>query len=201
MSVSPAIWQTFINIVLDGLPPKSRKHHLAIMDDILTHSKQKDHTRELVNLFKALIKAGLKISPKKCQFFRLKLTYMGHTMIIRNRRPCITPLKKHVDSVLKFNTPCTFKDCKSFMGLVNFLSFYQKNLQTILIPIYKSSSKKKGPFFWGEKQQQAFEKIKKLITSPPVLVMPNNKDLFQLHTDTSKIGTGAALYQRQEGVP
>ena len=66
LSVSPAIWQTFINTVLDGLPPKSRKHHLAIMDDILTHSKKRDHTHELVNLFKALIRAGLKISPKKC---------------------------------------------------------------------------------------------------------------------------------------
>ena len=35
--------------------------------------------RKLIDLFKALIRNGLKISPKKCQLFRKKLVYMGHT--------------------------------------------------------------------------------------------------------------------------
>ena len=76
LSVSPAIWQNFINKVLDEIP--TRQHHLAIMDDCLIHSKLKEHIQELIYLFETIIRNGLKISPKKCQFFREKLTYMGH---------------------------------------------------------------------------------------------------------------------------
>ena len=47
------------------------------MDDCLVHSKFADHLQDLRNLFQSLIDNGLKISPKKCQFFRSELVYMG----------------------------------------------------------------------------------------------------------------------------
>ena len=53
------------------------------MDDILTLSKKKEHVGHLIDLFKALIRNGLKISPKKCQLFKTKLTYMGIEMLIK----------------------------------------------------------------------------------------------------------------------
>ena len=64
LSVSPAVWQNFIQKVLSEIP-NHRKHHLAIMDDCLVHSKKKEHLSHLIDLFKALIRNGLKISPKK----------------------------------------------------------------------------------------------------------------------------------------
>ena len=64
LSVSPAIWQNFIQKVLQEIPDH-RKNHLAIMDDCLVFSKKYDHLRHLTNLFKALIRNGLKISPRK----------------------------------------------------------------------------------------------------------------------------------------
>ena len=67
LSISPAIWQTFINNILRQIPNKNR--HIAIMDDCLVHSKFADHLQDLTNLFQSLIDNGLKISPKKCQFF------------------------------------------------------------------------------------------------------------------------------------
>ena len=67
LSVSPAIWQTLINKVPDEIP--DRKHFLAIMDDCMIHSKRTDHLTHLIALLKALIRNGLKISPRKCQLF------------------------------------------------------------------------------------------------------------------------------------
>ena len=67
LSVSPAIWQTFINKVLDEI--HDRKHFLAIMDDCMIHPKRKDHLNHLITLLKELIRNGLKISPRKCQLF------------------------------------------------------------------------------------------------------------------------------------
>ena len=91
LSISPAIWQTFINNILRQIPNKNR--HIAIMDDCLVHSKFADHLQDLTNLFQSLIDNGLKISPKKCQFFRTELVYMGLKFLIYNGRPSITPMK------------------------------------------------------------------------------------------------------------
>ena len=66
LSVSPAIWQKFIQRVLQEIP-NYRKNHLAITNDILTHSKREDHIGHLIDLFKAIIRKGLKISQRKVQ--------------------------------------------------------------------------------------------------------------------------------------
>ena len=85
LSVSPAIWQKFINKVLDEIPDK--KHVLAIMDDCMINFKRRDHLNHLIALLKALIRNGLKTSPRKCQLFQQKLTYMGQTLLIKENTP------------------------------------------------------------------------------------------------------------------
>ena len=69
---SPSIWQSYINMILDCL--QNRKYCEAIMDDLLliTPSKR-SHMDKLEDLLKALLKNGLKISPKICQLFRTNL--------------------------------------------------------------------------------------------------------------------------------
>ena len=91
LNVSPLIWQTCINTILNCL--ESRKYCEAVMDDLLlfTPSKQ-GHMRKLEDLLKALLKIGLKISPKKCQLFRKELQYMDNTIFIQEKRVCVRPL-------------------------------------------------------------------------------------------------------------
>ena len=72
------------------------------------------------------------------------------------------------------------------------------SLQEKLIPIY-FITRKGIPFYWGDEQQKAFEDIKRDVTNAPVLLMPNSTGHFVLVSDTSKIGCGAALYQKQRG--
>ena len=197
LSVSPAIWQTFINKVLDSI--EERKHHLAIMDDCLVHSDFKTHITHLKALFQALITNGLKISPKKCQFYKQSLTYMGQTLMIKEKTPFITPMKNRLEAIVKLAPPTTVKGCRSFCGMVNYLSMYLPHLQKRLIPIYHLT-RKGVPFFWTEECQLAFEDVKKDLVNPPVLVMPNARDPFLLVSDTSIEAAGAALYQCQKKV-
>ena len=82
--------------------------------------------------------------------------------------------------------------------MVNYMSMFLPSLQEKLIPIYFITRKGK-PFYWGEEQQKAFESIKKDVTNAPVLLMPKSTGHFVLVSDTSKIGCGAALYQKQRG--
>ena len=197
LSVSPAIWQNFIQKVLQEIPDH-RKNHLAIMDNCLVFSKKYDHLKHLTNLFKALIRNGLKISPRKCKLFKTSLVYMGHQINIIDGIPHITPVKSRVDAIVKLDPPKSPKNCKQFCGMVNYLSMFLKDLQTKLIPIYHLT-KKGVPFHWGELQQEAFDQIKKDLTEAPVLAMPNSEGHMVLVSDTSKIACGSALYQEQKG--
>ena len=195
LSVSPAIWQNFINKVLNEIP--DRQHHLAIMDDCLVHSKKRDHLKHLTALFKALLNNGLKISPKKCQLFRQELVYMGHKMMIKEGVPCITPLKTRIEAIKKLGPLKSPKNCKQFCGMVNYMSMFLPDLQKDLIPIY-ALTKKGMPWHWGEEEQKAYDTIKEKATTPPILVMPNPHGHFILASDTSKIACGSALYQEQK---
>ena len=90
LNVSPPIWQSYINTILNCL--ENRKYCEAIMDDLLlfTPSKQM-HMRKLEDLLKALLKNGLKISPRKCQLFKTELQYMGNTILYpRKKSMCKT---------------------------------------------------------------------------------------------------------------
>ena len=94
----------------------------------------------------------------------------------------------------------TLKGCRSFAGMVNFLSMFCPNLQRLLKPIYVWTGKGRH-FIWGKEQQEAFEEIKRRLVKAPVLHMPNQEGRFHLYSDTSKIAAGSALYQIQNGKP
>ena len=63
--------------------------------------QRRSHIAKLEDLLKALLKNGLKISPKKCQLFRTELQYMGNTIFIKDRRACIKLLRSKIRSHTK----------------------------------------------------------------------------------------------------
>ena len=199
LNVSPPIWQSYINTILNCL--ESRKYCEAIMDDLLlfTPSRQM-HMRKLEDLLKALLKNGLKISPRKCQLFKTELKYMGNTIFIQGKRVCVKPLHSWLEAIQKIEPPKTVKGCRSFAGMVNFLSIFCQDLQKLLKPIY-DLTRKGRPFVWQQEQQTAFEEIKSRLQKPPILHLPDGKGRFHLYSDTSKYATGSALYQIQNGKP
>ena len=199
LNVSPPIWQMYINTILNSL--QSRKYCEVIMDDLLLFTpSKKAHMDKLEDLLKALRKNGLKISPKKCQLFRTELQYMGSTIFIKERRVCVKPLRSRLEAIQKVKAPTTAKECKSFAGMVNFVSIFCPELQRLLKPIYDLTRKGKQ-FVWEKEQQEAFEEIKRRLHKAPVLHMPDRVGRFQLYSDTSKYATGGALYQIQNGKP
>ena len=199
LNVSPPIWQTYINTILNCL--ENRRHCEAIMDDLLlfTPSKQ-SHMRKLEDLLKALLMNGLKISPRKCQLFRKEIQYMGNIIFIQEKRVCVKPILGRLEAIQKLRPPITVKGCRSFVGMVNFLIIFCKDLQKLLKPIY-DLTRKDRPFKWGQGQQRAFEEIKGRLQKPPILHLPDNKGRFHLYSDTSKYATGSTLYQIQNGKP
>ena len=171
------------------------------MDDLLLFTPSKEtHMNRLEDLLKALLQNGLKVLPKKCQLYKSSLQYMGNEIFIENRKVCVKPLRSRLEAIQKLQPPKTPKGCRSFAGVVNFLSMFCPELQKLLKPIY-DLTRKGRPFNWGKEQQDSFEEIKARLIQLPVLYMPNKTGRFLLYSDTSKFATGSALYQIQKGKP
>ena len=134
LNISTSIWQLYINAILDCL--QSRKYCEVIMDDLLLFTPSKEtHMNKLKDLLKALLKNGLKISPKKCQLFKTSLQYMGNEIFIENKKICVKPLRSRLQAIQKLQPPKTPKGCRSFVGVVNFLSMFCPEFQKLLKPI------------------------------------------------------------------
>ena len=171
------------------------------MDDLILFTPSKEsHTNKLEDILKALLKNGLKISPKKCQLFKTSLQYRGNEIFTENKKVCVKPLRSRLETLQKLQPPKRPKGCRSFAGVVNFLSMFCPELQKLLKPIYDLTRKGK-PFYWEKGQQYSFKEIKHRLMKPPVLHMPNTTGRSHLYSNTSKFVTGSVLYQIQNGKP
>ena len=117
------------------------------MDDLLLFTPSKrSHMDKLEDLLKAPLRNGVKISLKKCQLFRTNLQYMGNEIFIQDKRVCVQP---RLEVIQKLQPPSTVQVCRSFAGMINFLSMFCPELQKLLKPIY-DLTRKGSPFVWGK---------------------------------------------------
>ena len=159
LSISPQVWIDYIENILSGMANK--QDYVAIMDDLLIHGLKRNHMDRLEALLKAMIKHGLKLSPKKCQLFMKHLVYMGNVFHIDGSTISITPLQSRIEAIQKLQPPTNVKGCKTFCRVVNYLSIFCRHLQKLLKLIYELT-KKGRPFIWQEEQQKGFDTIKEI---------------------------------------
>ena len=80
---------------------------------------------------------------------------MGNTIFIR--RVCVKSLRSRIEAIQKLKPPMMVKECRRFVGMVNFVSIFYPELQKLLKPIYHLTRKGRH-FVWGEKQQKELKK-------------------------------------------
>ena len=81
----PATYSRRVQQVLQGIPTSMA---LAYLDDILCHSANlKEHLISLTQVFSAYQKAGLKLQPAKCFFFKQSTKYLGHIVSEKGLSP------------------------------------------------------------------------------------------------------------------
>ena len=112
---------------------------------------------------------------------------------------------RKVEAVREWVVPKTVTDVRSFLGFTNYYRFikdYAKVAKPLNMLISgENASRKRKPIELNEDCQKAFDKLKELCTSTPILAYADYKKEFQLHTDASELGLGGVLYHKDgEGV-
>ena len=96
--------------------------------------------------------------------------------------------------------PKTKKACRSLIGMVNFYRRYIPDCAKIIAPIKElTKSRAQNEVKWGSKEK-AFTEIKHILSSEPILKLPDLNQEFILQTDASNLSLGACLLQEHEGI-
>ena len=99
--------------------------------------------------------------------------------------------------ITEINNPKNVQGVRSFLGLANFYQHFIQDDAKVARPL-NDLTKKDKPFVWKEAQQEAFDKLKMLFTTAPVLAFSDNDCQFRLESDASEFTMGAVLSMLKE---
>ncbi|OWZ05060.1 Gag-pol fusion protein [Phytophthora megakarya] len=160
---APSTFQRLMNGVLRSLAWSSC---LMYLDDIVvfTQGGIERHIVELATVLERLERAGRTLKLRKCKFATQTIAYLGHELSSNGVRP----LDRLVAAVRDFPTPTNAVETKRFAHLAGYYRIFVSGFGALLAPITKLLSKS-----WGDSQNAAFEKVKAILTTKPLLAYPD----------------------------
>ena len=192
IKTSPSTFSRAMSLVLSGLQWKTL---LIYLDDVIVVAHNfSEHLERLEEVLVRFRQFGLKLKPKKCQIMKKEVVFLGH--IVNGEGVQVNPELTKV--ITEWKTPRNVKELQSFIGLCNYYRKYVKDFAVIATPL-NQLMKKGTPYRWMEKQDEAFLKLKELLTNTPILAYPRAHGMFILDTDASNQCVGAVLSQIQDG--
>ena len=156
---APATFQRLIESCLGDL---HLNWCIIYLDDIIVFSKMpKEHIERLLGVFNKLVQAGLKLKPKKCEFFKSRISYLGY--IVSSSGIETDPRK--VEVVKTWAIPKTVTEVRSFLGFTNYYRRFIKNYAKVARPLNalisgENDSKKKKMIEWNSECQRTLMSLK-----------------------------------------
>ncbi|XDV49410.1 hypothetical protein PO909_018663 [Leuciscus waleckii] len=184
-----ATFQRLMSIVLSNI-----SNCEVYLDDVVCHaSTWEEHLKILEEVFKCLRDANLTLNLAKCEFGCATVTYLGKE--VGSGQIC--PLSSKIQAVLDFPIPKNRRDLRRFLGMTGYYRCFCKNFSSVAYPLTELL-RKAVSFKWTSECQSAFEALKTLLCSSPVLVAPLFEKPFLIEVDASGSGVGAVLLQTGE---
>ncbi|XP_062028336.1 uncharacterized protein LOC133744212 [Rosa rugosa] len=147
-------------------------------------------------ILKRCIETNLVLNWEKCHFMVTQGIVLGHIVSSRG----IEVDKAKFDLVHYLPSPTSVREVRSFLGHAGFYRRFIKDFSKIARPLCRLLQKE-VTFEWNDECQVAFEKLKELLTSAPIMLPPDWSLPFELMCDASDYAVGAVLGQRKEKKP
>ena len=195
LSGAPATFQRYINTLL-------RKYlddfASAYMDDVIIYSNgtREDHFRKVRTVLRALWDGGLFLDPKKSEFARKKIKYLG--FIVHADGKGVGPDEEKVEAIRNWKAPKTQKEVRRFLGFANYYRVFIPNYSKIAAPLTALTGKG-TQFTWGKAEEESFLKIREKYCGAPLLSHWDPQLPTFLETDCSGFALGGALIQEKNG--
>ena len=163
--------------------------------DIIVHGRTvEEHNSVLQTVLQRIKESGLKLNQQKCVFSQSELEFLGHKI----GREVTSPYPNKVRAIVDLEQPSYVSELRSVMGMVNHLGQYLPHLSKVTKP-HNDLLKTESVWNWGYEKQEAFTKIKTMVTSAPTLVYFDPNKLTTVSADANSYGIGGVLLQENDG--
>jgi hypothetical protein len=192
---APAAFQSVMNKLFSK---HLYKFVMVYLDDILVFSKNAaEHTKHLRMVLDILRDAKLTVAIHKCKFYQEEVLFLGH--IISGTGVKADPAK--VQAVTDFPRPTDVPHLRSFLGMATYFRRFIDGFARVAHPL-TDLLKQDTPWRWDDACEAAFCKLKELLTSAPVLALPDwrSQTPFELVCDASLKGVGGVLMQNKRPI-
>ncbi|GJR09562.1 putative reverse transcriptase domain-containing protein [Tanacetum coccineum] len=188
---APAVFTDLMNRVCK---PYLDKFVIVFIDDILIYSKSKqDHEEHLKLILELLKKEELYAKFSMCKFWIPKVQFLGH--VIDSKDIHVDPTK--IKPIKYWASPKSPMEIRQFLGLAGYYRRFIKGFSKIAKSITKLTQKR-VKFDWGDKQEAAFQLLKKKLRSAPILALPKGAENFIVYCDASHKGLGVVLMKNEK---
>ena len=168
---------------------------INISDDVIVFGKtRQEHDHALHAVLRRLAHSGLTISPEKCEFHKDSLTFFGLVFSAHG----VSPDPAKVKAIHDARPPKSVGEVRSFLGMVTYCAKFIPNFSEITKPL-RELTKKDVRFQWKDEHDQAFQKVKELLTSDTVMAYFDKNKQSEITTDASPFGLSAILSQHTPG--
>jgi hypothetical protein len=190
LTKAPAHFTCLMNSVF---MPELDKFVAVFIDDILIYSKnEEEHAKHLRIVLTRLREHQLYAKFSKCTFWLEEIQFLGHVLSANG----IAVDPSRVKDILEWKPPTTVHQVRSFLGLAGYYRRFIPYFSNFVKPI-TSLLKNDTKFNWSSRCNEAFEQLKVLLTTAPVLAQPDIEKPFDVYCDTS--GSGLRCVLMQEG--
>ncbi|MCG7882987.1 MAG: DDE-type integrase/transposase/recombinase, partial [Candidatus Thiodiazotropha endolucinida] len=173
---------------LEGLPGVK-----TIVDDIVVFGKDKaTHDANIDRLMTRCREKGIKLNPDKTEVGRTEIPFFGHCLSAEGLK--MDPQK--VKALREMPAPTSRQELETVLGMITYLQKFAPNMAEMTSPLRQLLSGD-VEFVWEKSQQDAFDKIKDVITREPgpVLAYFDPRKAITIQSDASKHGLGCVLLQ------
>ncbi|KAJ9552748.1 hypothetical protein OSB04_016793 [Centaurea solstitialis] len=186
---APAVFMDLMNRVCRPFLDKSV---IVFIDDILVYSKDEaEHERHLREVLNVLRAEKLYAKFSKCEFWLHEVQFLGH--VVSRDGIKVDPAK--IEAMMSWKSPTNPSEIRSFLGLAGYYRRFIQDFSKIASAL-TVLTKKNAKFLWTEKQEEAFQTLKKKLCQAPILSLPDGSEDFVVYSDASKMGLGCVLMQR-----
>ena len=187
MTNSPATFQGMMNKILRDMINEGKV--AAFVDIMLIGTETEEgHDKLVEEVLRRLEENDLYVKPEKCAWKVQKVNFLGVVM----GEEKIEMEENKVAGVLNWPTPKTVRDVRKFLGLANYYRCFVKDFAKLAQPL-NNLTRKEEKWKWEDKQQKAFEQLKMVFTSKPLLVAPDLDKEFRVEADAFNFATGGVL--------
>ena len=188
---APPYFQRWMTDTLQTVASQRVENYL---DDTGTHhTNLEDHVRVNREVLQCFRKEGLFVNARKCEFHKDRMEFLG----VEVSADGFEMEKLKVETVADWKPPRNVRAVREFVGFCNFYRRFIKSFSEIARPLH-DLTKVNQRWTWAEKEQHAFETLKRMVCESPVLIHADPEKKFQMETDASSYAYGAVLSQKAE---